>query len=70
MLSVRSLMLPGLVVYGFMVNPVTGHGGIPCLWHLCFGLNCPGCGLSRADAFLIHGCLRQAVVRNWLILQL
>jgi hypothetical protein len=68
LLSVRSFMLPGLAIYGMLVDPLTGHGGIPCLWRLCFGLTCPGCGLSRADALLVHGSLQQAIAQNWLIL--
>lgn len=61
-------MLPGLIIYGMVVDPLTGHGGIPCLWRLCFDLTCPGCGLSRADAFLVQGSIRQAIAQNCLIL--
>lgn len=69
-LSVRALLLPALIVYGFLVDPLTGQGGIPCMWKLCFGVECPGCGLSRADALLVHGFPRAAVARNWLIVPL
>jgi len=67
LLSVRTLMLPALVAYGFLVNPLTGHGGLPCIWRLCCGFECPGCGLSRADALLVRGSFRDAVALNWLI---
>lgn len=69
-LSLRALLLPALVLYGFLVAPSTGQGGIPCIWKLCFGLECPGCGLSRADAFLVRGDLQAAMALNWLIVPL
>lgn len=62
------LMLPGVLIYGAMIDPATGDGGIPCLWRLCFGLTCPGCGLSRAVALLTRGQLDEAVAMNWMIL--
>lgn len=68
LLYVQLLMLPALVAYGVLVDPITGHGGIPCLWKLLFGVECPGCGLSRADAFLVRGNVVEAVAANWIIL--
>lgn len=68
LLSTRALMLPALIAYGLLVDPVSGHGGLPCLWRHCFGVDCPGCGLSRADAFLIRGSLREAIAQNWMII--
>jgi hypothetical protein len=56
-----------LVAYGFGVNPTTGAGGLPCLWKSCFGFECPGCGLSRAGAFLVRGEVAAAIRQNWLI---
>ena len=70
LLSVRALMLPGLVTYGCLVNPFTGHGGMPCIWRLCSGFECPGCGLSRADALFVRGSFQAAVALNWLIVPL
>jgi hypothetical protein len=61
------LMLPALVAYGILVDPLTGHGGLPCLWKLCFGITCPGCGLSHADAFLVRGHVAEALAANWMI---
>lgn len=68
LLSMRILLLPALVVYGFLVSPFTGHGGLPCIWRVGFGFECPGCGLSRADALLVRGAFRSAVALNWLII--
>jgi hypothetical protein len=65
------LVLPCLaLVYGLVVNPSTGTHGIPCLWKTFFGVSCPGCGLSRAWAFLIRGHWREAGEMNWLIFPL
>lgn len=66
--SARVLMLPGFFIYGAMIDPATGDGGIPCLWRLCFGLTCPGCGLSRAVALLGRGQFDEAVAMNWMVL--
>jgi len=62
------LAVPCLALaYGLLVDPVTGHRGIPCLWNALFGIRCPGCGLTRAWAFLLRGHWRQAAQMNWLI---
>ena len=34
----------------------------PCPWASLFGIPCPGCGLSRAAALLIHGDLHSALL--------
>jgi hypothetical protein len=68
--SVQSLMLPGLIAYGVLASPLNGEGAIPCLWRLWFGFRCPGCGLSRANALLVEGSVRDALAMNWLILPL
>lgn len=65
--SAHVLALPGLLAYGLVVSPTTGLGGLPCLWRWAFGVDCPGCGLSRAAAFLVRGEFVDAVVANWLI---
>jgi hypothetical protein len=63
----RALIITALLAYGLMVNPETGHGGIPCLWKTLFGFECPGCGLSRAGALLLRGRVQEAARANWLI---
>lgn len=62
------LFMPALAFYGWIVDPSTGHGGLPCLFKLLLGFTCPGCGLSRADALLVRGELGEALAANWLIL--
>lgn len=44
-----------------------GMPGIPCLWKMLLGVECPGCGLSRAWALLVRGDLAAAAQANWLI---
>jgi len=66
-ISIRTLAFPAMVLYGFIVNPTTEYGGIPCLWRLIFDIQCFGCGLSRADALFIRGHVGQAIEMNWLI---
>lgn len=41
-----------LVGYGLFYN-ITGFG-IPCVFHQATGLQCPGCGLSRAIAAVLR----------------
>jgi Protein of unknown function (DUF2752) len=48
----------------FFFNPST-HGFYPvCMFHSLTGLNCPGCGATRAFYALLHGNLRLAVKDN------
>jgi hypothetical protein len=57
-----SILGGGAVIYFF--NPGT-HGFYPvCLFHKLTGLNCPGCGATRALYALLHGNLRLALQDN------
>jgi hypothetical protein len=48
----------------FFFNPST-HGFYPaCLFHSLTGLNCPGCGMTRALYALLHGEFRLALKDN------
>lgn len=67
LLIARVSTAAALLAYGLLVDPDTGHGGIPCLWRTFFGLECAGCGLSRAGALLVRGHLHAAARANWLI---
>jgi hypothetical protein len=52
----------GTVVFFF--NPST-HGFYPvCLFHQLTGLNCPGCGMTRALYALLHGNFLLALKDN------
>jgi hypothetical protein len=54
------------VAYGAWLG-TTSAGGIPCLWKTLLGLECPGCGLTHAWAFLLRGDVAAAVRANWLV---
>ena len=48
----------------FFFNPST-HGFYPvCLFHALTGLNCPGCGMTRALSALLHGNFLLALKDN------
>lgn len=54
-----------VVIYWF--NPAT-HAFYPvCQFHQLTGLNCPGCGMTRAVNALLHGHLAQALRDNLLL---
>jgi hypothetical protein len=56
----------GAVLYFF--NPST-HGFYPvCEFHELTGLNCPGCGGTRAVYQLLHGHILQALQDNALVI--
>jgi hypothetical protein len=54
----------GMGAMVFFFNPST-HGFYPiCLFHALTGLNCPGCGMTRALYAVLHGNLRLALKDN------
>jgi Kef-type K+ transport system membrane component KefB len=54
----------GVVATVFFFNPST-HGFYPvCLFHSLTGLNCPGCGMTRALYALLHGNFLLALKDN------
>ena len=64
LLSAIALVLAALV---FFLNPAT-HGFYPvCQFHRLTGLNCPGCGMTRALYALLHGDLATALRDNALL---
>ncbi|MDH7514376.1 MAG: DUF2752 domain-containing protein [Bacteroidota bacterium] len=65
-LAVLVLALVGLG-WVYLFDPARDHVFIPCLFHLCTGFSCPGCGMQRAAHSLLHGELRTAFMENPLI---
>ena len=47
--------LAGIAVVVFFFNPVTAKIYPACQFHRLTGLNCPGCGMTRAAYALLHG---------------
>ncbi len=56
----------GLAVL-FFFNPATNHFYPVCTFHRLTGLNCPGCGMTRALYALLHGDLSTAWRDNALL---
>ena len=50
------------VLYRF--DPMTAHFYPPCVFHLLTGLECPGCGSTRALYHLLHGDVAGAFSLN------
>jgi hypothetical protein len=62
--AVLGMTVIGVVAVVFFFNPNT-HGFYPvCLFHQLTGLNCPGCGATRAAYQLLHGHLLRALRDN------
>ena len=56
----------GLAVLYFF-NPGTYHFYPVCMFHRLTGLNCPGCGMTRALYALLHGDILTALRDNALL---
>jgi hypothetical protein len=64
LLGIIALVIAALV---FFFNPAT-HSFYPiCQFHRLTGLNCPGCGMTRALYALLHGDLLTALRDNALL---
>jgi len=58
-------MAAGVLVFFF--NPATHHFYPVCQFHRLTGLNCPGCGMTRALYALLHGHFADALRDNALL---
>ena len=56
--------LYGAVAYLYFVNPAEARGFPVCPFHYLTGLECPGCGTSRALHQLLHGHFLAALRLN------
>jgi hypothetical protein len=63
--AIASLTLAGVVL--FLFNPAQHHFYPICLFHEITGLDCPGCGATRALYNLLHGRIFAALQYNALV---
>ncbi|HEU6447639.1 MAG TPA: DUF2752 domain-containing protein [Verrucomicrobiae bacterium] len=68
-LTLFSVMVSGAAILGvttilFFFNPSTHHFYPVCMFHKTTGLNCPGCGGTRAFYALLHGHFAAAIRDN------
>jgi len=64
MVTVLAMAVLGSGAVLFYFDPAQ-HGFYPiCLFHALTGLNCPGCGATRAAYQLLHGHLLRALQDN------
>jgi hypothetical protein len=54
----------GIATLVFLFNPATHHFYPVCQFHRLTGLNCPGCGMTRALYALLHGEVGTALQDN------
>lgn len=57
----------GIAAILFFFNPATHHFYPECQFHRLTGLNCPGCGMTRAGYALLHGEFAVALHDNALL---
>ena len=66
--SLGGLLLPGLLLFGWLYAPHAAQGPVICLWRRCFGWHCAGCGLTRALCLFATGQWGVSIRTNWLII--
>jgi hypothetical protein len=62
--AVLALTLTGAAAAVYWLNPTANHFYPVCQFHRLTGLNCPGCGGTRALYALLHGDLATAFRDN------
>lgn len=63
----KPLIFTGITAAGIAyLLAVPNQYKIPCLFHLATGLQCPGCGLTRASMALLRGDVESAYNFNQL----
>ena len=60
--AISAAAVGAVILYRF--DPTTAHFYPPCLFHALTGLQCPGCGTTRALHHLLHGDVAAAFRLN------
>lgn len=57
--------LLAFTVYVYFSDPFAGEGSVTlCVFHAVTGLDCPGCGMTRAAWMLMHGHPIESLKQN------
>jgi hypothetical protein len=68
-IGLLALVSAGALCAAATLSPDQAQAGpVVCPFRLVTGLPCPGCGMTRAWVFLLHGRVRDAVVANAFVL--
>jgi hypothetical protein len=67
-LWLRAALLPGVLVAAWLYRPLVEVGPVLCVWRQLFGVECIGCGLTRAFVLLVAGDWAGALAENPLVL--
>lgn len=62
------IVLTGLAVLFFMLNPTENEIFPKCIFHTITGYYCPGCGSQRAIHSLLHFDFKRVINNNLLLL--
>jgi len=54
LISVGAVFLTAAGVAYLRLTELVPGFGLPCIWNMCTGLYCPGCGGTRAARALLH----------------
>jgi hypothetical protein len=65
--AITSLVLAAGAVVLYRFDPTMAHFYPPCVFHALTGLQCPGCGSTRALHHLLHGDVSGAFRLNPLL---
>lgn len=60
----RALLLPAVLIYVILIRIAPANGGIPCLFKTVFGIECWGCGITRALSALLNADFRDSFAYN------
>ena len=59
------IIIVGLFILYYLVNPFSEYFPMQCPWRLLTNTQCPACGLQRSLHALSHGEMRQALGYNY-----